>query len=259
MRAAAGSAICARMEPPSNGNRPAAVLRRFAPLAALVALGVAVQIAGLADALSPAGLDEVRAGLQARIASAYACVLAAYMLAYAAAVALSFPATGLLTAAGGLLFGWPVGLAAALVSGTTGAGILFLAARSAAGDDVRRRLKGTGERLARGFEQDAFGYLLALRLAPVIPSFAVSVAAALFRVPARTFLAATFLGRAPATLAYAVLGQGLDRVLADAAAAGRAPGLADLLTGEMALALGGLSLLAVVAVAVRRRGAVRRP
>lgn len=246
------------MEPPSDGKRPAASLRRYAPLAALLALGAAVHLAGLADVLSPAGLGELRAGLQARIDSAYAWVIAAYMLAYAAAVALSFPATGLLTAAGGFLFGWQAGVAAALVSGTAGAGVLFLAARSAAGDDVRRRLKGAGERLARGFEEDAFGYLLALRLAPVIPSFVVSVAAALFRVPARTFLAATFLGRAPATLAYAVLGQGLDRVLADAAAAGRVPGFADLLTAEMALALGGLSLLALVAVAARRFGAGRR-
>jgi hypothetical protein len=37
------------------------------------------------------------------------------------------------------------------------------------------------------------------------------------------------------------------------------PGFADLLTAEMALALGGLSLLALVAVAARRFGAGRRP
>jgi uncharacterized membrane protein YdjX (TVP38/TMEM64 family) len=247
------------MEPLSNGKGPAVTLRRFAPIAVLILLGAAVHLVGLTDLPWPAGLDDLRAGLQDRIASAYAWALAAYMVAYAVAVALSFPATGLLTAAGGFLFGWQAGLAAALVGGTTGAGILFLAARSAAGDDVRRRLKGAGERLARGFEEDAFAYLLALRLAPVIPSFVVSVAAALFRVPAKTFLAATFIGRAPATAAYAVLGQGLDRVLADAAAAGRAPGFADLLTAEVAFALGGLSLLALVAVAARRLGVRRRP
>lgn len=232
-----------------------AVVRRFAPLAGLVALGVAVHLLGFGDRLSIAGLAATREEMLGLVASAWTTALLTYMAAYVVAASLTFPATGLLTAAGGFLFGWQVGFLAALVSSTLGAGILFFAARSAAGDDLRRRLKGAGDRLARGFEADAFGYLVALRLAPVLPSFAVSVAAAFFRVPLRTFLAATFIGRAPATLAYALLGKGLDDVLANAVADGRAPGVSDLLTPEIAMALGALSVLALVAMLVRRRSA----
>lgn len=247
------------MEPQQDRTGLPGIARRVAPLAVLAALAVGVHLLGFGGRLSLAGLAGTRTEALDFVATAYPYALAAYVAAYAAAVALSFPATGVLTAAGGFLFGWQVGFAASLASGTAGAGILFLAARSAAGDDVRRRLKGLGERLARGFEADAFGYLVALRLAPVIPSFAVSLAAAVFRVPMRIFLAATLVGRAPATLAYAFLGQGLDHVFADAAAAGRAPGVTDLLTPEMGVALGGLSLLALVAVLARRRRAVRLP
>ncbi len=252
LRYPAASAICVVMEPQSQRPGPAARLRRFAPLLLLAALAAAAHLLGYTDHLSLAGFAAIRAEIQAYMVSDYGWAIAGYMAAYAAATALSFPATGLLTAAGGFLFGWKVGAAAALVSGTVGAGVLFLAARAAAGDGVRRRFRGSGERLARGFEEDAFGYLVALRLAPVIPSFVVSVASAMLRVPLRTFLAATIIGRSPATLAYAVLGQGLDRALADAAAAGRSPGIADLLSFDMGLAFVGLAFVALLAVVTRR-------
>lgn len=245
------------MEPQPQRPGRAAKLARFVPLLLLGALAAAAVLSGYTDHLSLSGFAAVQAGIQARIASDYGLALAAYLAVYVAAAALSFPATGLLTAAGGFLFGWPVGAAAALAGGTAGAGVLFLAARSAAGDGIRRRLRGAGERLARGFEDDAFGYLVALRLAPVIPSFAVSVAAALFRVRPGTFLAATLIGRSPATLAYAVLGQGIDRVLAAAAAEGRDPGIADLVGFDLGLAFVGLALVALIAVLTRRLRARR--
>lgn len=245
------------MEPQSQRSAALAGLRRFAPLLLLAALAAAAHLLGYTAHLTLAGFAAIRAEIQAYIVSDYGYAVAGYMAAYVAAAALSFPATGLLTAAGGFLFGWQVGAAAALVSGTAGAGILFLAARSAAADGVRRRLRGAGERLARGFEEDAFGYLVALRLAPMIPSFVVSVASAMFRVPLGTFLAATIIGRSPATLAYAVIGQGLDRVVAEAAAAGRSPGLADLVSFDMGLAFVGLALVALLAVVTRRLRARR--
>jgi len=257
LRDRAASAICAGMEPQPKKPGRAARLGRFAPLLALATLASAALLLGYTDHLTLSGFAAVRAEVQAFIVSDYGLALAGYVAVYATAAALSFPATGLLTAAGGFLFGWPVGAAAALVSGTAGAGILFLAARSAAGDGIRRRFSGAGERLARGFEDDAFGYLVALRLAPVIPSFAVSVAAALFRVRTGTFLAATIIGRSPATLAYAVLGQGIDRVLAAAAAQGRDPGIADLFGVDMGLALVGLALVALLAIVTRRMRARR--
>jgi uncharacterized membrane protein YdjX (TVP38/TMEM64 family) len=97
---------------------------------------------------------------------------------------------------------------------------MFLAARSAFGDFLRDKVGGRVRRLADGFEKDAFSYLLVLRLAPIFPFFVMNIAPALFNVPLRTYVAATFLGILPGTFAYAYLGQGIDSVLVAARQAG---------------------------------------
>ena len=69
------------------------------------------------------------------------CVVSvlAYMAIYAALAALSLPGCPILTATGGLMFGWLVGGAAAVVGATTGATLLFLIARSAMGGMLSER------------------------------------------------------------------------------------------------------------------------
>ena len=77
---------------------------------------------------------------------------------------------------------------------------MFLIARSAFGEFFTRRAGPSAAKLAEGFRADAFHYLLFLRLVPVFPFWLVNLAAALFSVRLKTFVAATAIGIVPATL-----------------------------------------------------------
>ena len=101
--------------------------------------------------------------------------------------ALSFPAASLLTIFAGFLFGWLPGAGLAVIGATTGASLLFLAARTAFGGFLRDRAGGLAARFSKGFEEDAFAYLLVLRLAPFVPFFVVNIAPALCGVRPKVF------------------------------------------------------------------------
>ncbi len=178
--------------------------------------------------------------------------IALYILAYGLAVTISFPATWVLTVLGGFVFGSVIGGAATSIAATMGATAIFWATRTAFGDFLRKRVSGTAARLAGGFERDAFGFLLALRLVPVIPFFVLNITPALFRVGLGTFVAATFLGILPGTFVYAYLGQSLDGVVQAAQRAGRAPTVQDIFTPEIAIAFAALAALAIVPILIRK-------
>jgi uncharacterized membrane protein YdjX (TVP38/TMEM64 family) len=176
---------------------------------------------------------------------------------YTLAVAFSFPAASILTIFGGFLFGWLFGGTLAILGATAGATALFLTARLACSDHVRKRLCGRAGKLSEGFEKNAFGYLLALRIAPFVPFFMVNIAPALFHVRLSTFVAATFIGIMPGAFAYAWLGQGCDSVLNAARHAGQQVTLRDLVTPQITIAFVALALVAILATIVKRAWATR--
>ena len=242
----------ANAERQSGSRKARARLRRFAPIAVVI-VGLAFGYAmGWHRYFSLMFLAESRDTLNAYVAEHYALSLAAFGVVYALAVAFSFPAASVLTIFGGFLFGWLVGGAVVAVAATLGATALFLAARSAFGDFLRDRVGGKCAGLADGFEENAFGYLLVLRLAPIFPFFLVNIAPALFKVPLRTYIGATFLGILPGVFAYAYLGEGVDSVLTAAQATGQAPSLADLVTPKITLAFAALALVAAIPTVVRK-------
>ncbi|MCO5160715.1 MAG: TVP38/TMEM64 family protein [Mesorhizobium sp.] len=233
-----------------------AVAWRFAPIL-LVLAGLALGYAmGWQRFLSLAFLAESREALKAYVAQNHLLSIVFFAAVYVLAVAFSFPAASILTIFGGFLFGWLVGGAVVVLAATTGATLLFVAARSAFGNVLRDKVGGWAAKLADGFEESAFGYLLALRLAPVFPFFVVNIAPALFNVGVRTYVAATFLGILPATFAFAYLGEGVDSVLLAALQAGREPSVHDLVTAKIVIAFALLALVALIPTVVRkwRRG-----
>jgi uncharacterized membrane protein YdjX (TVP38/TMEM64 family) len=241
-------------EPEDSEARPAGTrpLLRFLPVALIVAgllLGYAL---GWHERVSLEGLAEDRDMLKRIVAENSILAPAGFIVLYAVAIAFSFPAAAVLTAIGGFLFGWLAGAFYAIVAATIGGTALFLAARTAFGAFLRNRSGRMAARLAHSFEQDAFSYILVLRLAPFIPFFVVSVAPGLFNVRLKTFLAATVIGALPGAFAYAWLGQGLDSVLVVARAAGRPIRLSDFITPEITIAFLALTLVAVLATIVRK-------
>ncbi len=231
-------------------------MRRFVPVVLLALALAAAYLAGLHELVTLEKVAESRLWLKQLVeAHPFASPLV-FAAVYATAVAVSLPIATAMTIAGGFLFGWALASILVAIAATAGASVIFLAVRAAFGPALRRRLDGRIARLADGFERNAFSYLLALRLAPVLPFFLLNVAPAFFRVRLPVFVAATFIGILPAVIAYSWLGQGLESVVVAAEAAGRTVGPGDLVTPEILIAIGLLALVAALAAIVRsRRGA----
>lgn len=186
---------------------------RWGILAAAAALALAFYVSGLGDVLSLASIAERQSALKAMVRDHWGLAIAAYALAYAAAVALSIPCAALMTMLGGFLFGWFGGGLVSVIAATAGSTLVFLLARSWVGDALTRRAGPRLQALSKGLRKDALNYLLFLRLIPVFPFWLVNIAAGLFNVPFRAFLVATLLGMLPAAFAYAALGRGLDGLI----------------------------------------------
>lgn len=226
--------------------------RRFAPLG-VVAAGLAFGYAmGWHNYLTLEFLTESREMLKSMVAAHPVAAPAGFVVAYALAVAFSFPAASILTIFAGFLFGWLLGGVLVAFAATAGASAIFLAARSAFGDFLRDKVGTRVRKLADGFEKDAFGYLLVLRLAPVFPFFVMNIAPALFKVPLRTYVAATFLGILPGTFAYAYLGSGIDSVIVSAQQAGRDVMLSDIVTPQITLAFVALAVVAAIPTIIKK-------
>ncbi|MFC5036733.1 TVP38/TMEM64 family protein [Tianweitania sediminis] len=226
--------------------------KRFLPLVVVVA-GLATAYAlGWQRYLDFDVLVDSREALGTWVAAHPLLAPILFFFTYAAAVALSFPAASILSIFGGFLFGWLLGGVLVAAAATLGATLVFLAAKSALGGSLRRQVKGRAENLAQGFEQNAFGYLLALRLAPVFPFFIINIAPALFDVGLRVFVTATAIGILPGVFAYTYLGAGLEDAIAQAQRAGTSLEPKDLVTPELTLAFGLLAVVALVPVLFKK-------
>lgn len=214
------------------------------PVVAVLGLGYAL---GLQNELNWASLAAREAVLRASVAANPLASAASFVALYAAAVAVSFPGAVVLTVASGLLFGWLLGGVLTVVGATTGSVLIFTAARTALAPMLAARAGPYIERFRGGLQRNAFSYILAMRLIPVIPFWLVNLAPALLGVRLAPFALATAIGIIPATTVFASLGAGIGGVLA----AGGRPDLAVILTPQVLLPLLGLATLALLPVAWR--------
>lgn len=256
---------------PGAKSSPGSAALRYLPLAVLAAGTIAVFATGTHRLLSLEAIVTYRDGLQNFVATKGIVAVLAYAGVYVTAVAMSVPGSIFLTMLAGFLFGWLLGSSVAAVCATIGAVLVFLIARTSFGDVLVRKAGPRLQTLATGFQNDAFSYLLFLRLLPIMPFWLTNLAAALFGVKLRAFALATAIGILPATLTFAVAGAGLDSVIdaqKAAFAACKAGGGADcsfdldlrtILTPTIIIAFAGLAALALAPILLRRwqrRGAV---
>ena len=186
---------------------------RYAPLALIAALFVALLASGELRRLSIADLADHRAELAAFVARHPIESVATYVGLFVLLIVACLPGPSAMTVAGGLLFGVWLGGTAALASCVVGSTVVFLACRTAFGDWAARRAGPTIARIEGGFSRNAFSYLLALRLMPVAPFFLVNIAAGLARIRLSLFVLATAIGSAPAVFIFASLGSGLSAAI----------------------------------------------
>jgi uncharacterized membrane protein YdjX (TVP38/TMEM64 family) len=230
-------------------------LRRWLPLLLILLLIALFFLFGLERYVSLASLRANHDWLARLVAAHLPLALLAYMLIYAAVVALSLPGATAMTLAGGWLFGQWLGTVATVLAATAGAALLFLAARTALGDSLRRRAGPWLQRLREGFQADAFSYLLFLRLVPLFPFFVVNLVPAFLGVSLRSFVLATLIGIIPATFVFTSFGAGLGDLLArqDEITLGQ------VLSPRIVTALAGLALLALLPVIYRHWRQRRKP
>lgn len=193
-----------------------------------------------------ATLKANRARLLSYTEQHYVMMVVAVAVGYTVLTALSLPEAVLLSLASGFLLGRWVGMAVVVVAATLGSTLAFLAARYLFADAARRKMGPRLQRLSRGFEEDAFGYLLFLRLVPIFPFWLVNLVPAFTPVKPRTFMAATFIGIIPGSFVFCNLGRRLATLQN-----GR-----DLFDRETLVALAMLGLLALVPIAWKK---IRKP
>ncbi len=239
--------------------------RRLVAPVLLLGLLAAGYMLGFHKYLTLESIAENRAALAQFTSNNLLLSLLAFMAIYTAAVAVSFPGATILTVLAGLLFGWLVGGTAAILSATLGATIVFQIAKSSFGDVLAKKAGPFLNRISAGFAEDAFSYLLFLRLVPAFPFWLVNIAPALARVKLQTFIASTFIGIIPGTFAFAFVGAGLDSVItaqqaahaqciAEKSAAECPFGLSvsSLITKELLFAFAALGVVSLIPVAIKK-------
>jgi uncharacterized membrane protein YdjX (TVP38/TMEM64 family) len=192
--------------------------RRFAPIAILTVAALIVWQSGLWRYASFPALQESLAQWREWADLHPWQAILAFSVLYALAVAVSVPGALWFTIAAGALFGWQTGTLVAWLGATTGATLIFVAVRSAAGQLWAGAAFGMrGQKLLdevrRGLQARELIYLVLCRIVP-LPFFLVNIAAALAGARLDRYVMATALGIVPGTLAYAILGASIGEALA---------------------------------------------
>lgn len=194
--------------PPARGNR----WLKIALLALFGGAVVAFFALGGQRYLTLETIKSHRDALLAFTEAHFVLALVIGFVVYAGAVAFSLPGALLLSLTTGFVFGRWVGTLLVVFAATAGATAVFLAARYIFADAARRRLGALGAKINAGFTENAFNYMLFLRLVPVFPFFLVNLAPAFTSIPLRTYVLATLIGIVPGTFVFVNLGQTLGRI-----------------------------------------------
>lgn len=230
-----------------SGDTASRIWRRYWPLLAL-ALGLGLFFAfDLGHYLKFETLRDNRGWLMEQVQVHAVLSALVFFAIYAAATAISAPGATFLTICAGFLFGQWLATLYVVFAATTGATIIFVAARFMFCEALHARAGPWLNKMEAGFQKNALSYLLALRLAPIFPFFIVNLAPAFLNVPLKTYVIGTFIGIIPGTFVFSTIGAGLGGVFD----ASESFSIASLLTTEIVSGLVGLAVLALAPVAYR--------
>ena len=177
------------------------------PLVLIVVLALFFY-SGLGRYLSFEALRENQGALKEWVRANGALAVIAYMLTYAAVTIFSLPGGLVMSITGGFLFGTLWGALYIVVGATSGATILFIAAKTSLGDPLRAKAGPWLQKMEEGFQENALSYLLVLRLVPLFPFFVVNLVPAFLGVSLGVYFIGTFLGIIPGSFVFASVAQG---------------------------------------------------
>ncbi len=182
-------------------------------LTLFICLFSAYFIFDLNDILNFENFLKVHQQLKATVSQNIALYAVIYILIYWVVVGLSIPGASAMSIIGGYLFGFVIGISCILIGATLGACTIFLLARTTLGEFLHERASGWVSKLEKGFQKNAFFYLLFLRFIPLFPFWLTNIVAASLNMRLKPFAIATFLGIIPGVTVYVSLGRGLDHLL----------------------------------------------
>ncbi len=227
--------------------------RRLAPLIVL-GLGAAAFFSfGLQDYLTFDALRENRRTILDFVAVKPFAAALIFIAVYTAGVIFVPPSATVMTLLGGFIFGAVFATFYVVVGATLGATVLFLTASYSLGDYMHQRAGPAMRKMESGFRENEMSYMLMLRLIPLFPFWLVNIAPAFLNVRIRTYVIGTFIGIIPGTAVYTMVGSGLGSVIDDA----EGLSMAIMLKPEIIAGLGGLGLLALIPVVLKKLKARR--
>lgn len=221
---------------------------RLLPIVVLIAALIAFFALGLHQYFSLDQLKDNRVWLlnTAQEYGLYAVI--GFSALYCVLTAVSFPGGLVLTITAGFLFGNLLGTLAVVLGATLGAVLVFIAVGFGVGDSLRKKAGPSIQKMEAGFRENAFNYLLVLRLIPIFPFWLVNIVPAVFGVRTSTFALATFLGVMPGSFVFVTIGSGIGAVFDS----GQEPDLSLITQPEILLPMIGLSLLSLSQVVYKK-------
>ena len=192
-------------------------IKRFLPLVVLAGVIALIFGMGWNRYLSLDTLREHGGTLRAFTADHYLLSLLALMAIFTVATASVVPGVFFITITAGYLFGPWIGGVATSIAATLGALIVYGVSRSALGEAMRRKAErdaGMMQKVCAAIDRDTFWYVLASRLAVVVPFHMINLAAGIMAVRLAPYTIATVVGLLPAHIIYCWIGSRLSALLA---------------------------------------------
>ena len=125
-----------------------------------------------------------------------------YFLLYVSIAAVSLPGAGIMTLAGGALFGFWYGLLLVSFASSIGGTLAFLVSRTLLRDWVQQKFERQLRSVNAGFERDGSFYLFTLRLVPIFPFFVINLLMGLLPIRAWQFYWISQVGMLAATAVF---------------------------------------------------------
>ena len=191
-------------------------VKRFLPLIALGCVIVLIFAMGWNRYLSLDTLRDHGQTFRAFTADNYVLSLLILMLLFAALTASVVPGVFFVTITAGYLFGPWIGGVATSIAATAGALVVYAVTRSALGEALRRKAerdRGLMQKVCTAIDKDTFWYVLASRLAVVVPFHMINIAAGMMAVRLVPYTVATVIGLLPAHIIYCWIGARLNTLL----------------------------------------------
>lgn len=223
-------------------------IKKWIPLFIIIVLMAIAYFSGILRYFSFDTLKMHRQALVALVSAHWFLSSLLFILLYIVVAALSLPIGVFISLIGGFLFPQPYSTLYIVIGATIGASLIFLAARTALGDLLKKKAGGLLTKIETGFRENGVSYLLFLRLVPLFPFWLVNIAPAFLGVSLRTFVWTTFVGIIPGSFVFAQAGEGLGAILDS----GEGFSLKGIFNWQVRIALIALGIFALIPIVVKK-------